>query len=206
MRDQILSEFLDRLAARGPAPGGGATAALHVAQAAALVGMVARYSDGPKYAGDREVIDAVVAESDELRQRALRLAEKDASAFTAVTAAYALPKGTDDEKKARSHAIADALLGACRPPAEVVGAAAAVVTLAERLLPVGNRNVVTDIAAAAEAARAGATTARVNIEVNLGGIRDEQARAELVATKDGVDGICERADKVTAEVRAGLTS
>ena len=36
----------------------------------------------------------------------------------------------------------------------------------------GNRNVVSDVAAAAEAARAAATTARVNIEINLGGIPD----------------------------------
>jgi len=36
--------FLDALAAKVPAPGGGATAALHLGQAAALVSMVARYT------------------------------------------------------------------------------------------------------------------------------------------------------------------
>ena len=39
MRDQILSDFLKALAARETSPGGGATAALHVAQAAALVAL-----------------------------------------------------------------------------------------------------------------------------------------------------------------------
>src|SRR5439155_1336442 len=49
MRDDTIAAFLDQLAARVPAPGGGATAALHAAQAAALLAMVARYSDGAKY-------------------------------------------------------------------------------------------------------------------------------------------------------------
>jgi formiminotetrahydrofolate cyclodeaminase len=48
VREQTIEAFLTDLAARIPAPGGGATAALHAAQAAALLGMVARYSDGPK--------------------------------------------------------------------------------------------------------------------------------------------------------------
>ncbi|WP_411142455.1 cyclodeaminase/cyclohydrolase family protein [Streptomyces sp. x-80] len=50
MRDEKISDFLARLADRLPAPGGGASAALHAAQAAALLGMVARYSTGEKYA------------------------------------------------------------------------------------------------------------------------------------------------------------
>ena len=42
MRDEKISDFLARLADRVPAPGGGTAAALHAAQAAALLGMVAR--------------------------------------------------------------------------------------------------------------------------------------------------------------------
>ena len=49
MRDETITAFLDQLAARVPAPGGGATAALHAAQSAALLAMVARYSDAAKY-------------------------------------------------------------------------------------------------------------------------------------------------------------
>ena len=55
MRDQTIEAFLGELAARVPAPGGGATAALHAAQAAALLAMVARYSDGPRYDADHTV-------------------------------------------------------------------------------------------------------------------------------------------------------
>src|SRR5574340_940967 len=44
------------------------------------------------------------------------------------------------------------------------------VRLAGSLLEGGNRNVITDVGAAAEAARAAAVTSRLNIEVNLRGI------------------------------------
>ncbi|WP_329566106.1 cyclodeaminase/cyclohydrolase family protein [Kitasatospora sp. NBC_01266] len=204
MRDDSISEFLDRLADRVPAPGGGASAALHAAQAAALLAMVARYSTGEKYAAHQSVVERIIRESDALRGRALTLAEQDAAAFTAVTDAYRLPAGDDTAKAARSAAIARALVDAARPPAEVITAALDVVELAETLLPIGNPNVITDIAAAAEAARAAATTARVNVEVNLTGIREERTREALLADTARVDEIAARAERVTAAVRVEL--
>ncbi|MFI7637213.1 cyclodeaminase/cyclohydrolase family protein [Nonomuraea sp. NPDC049400] len=196
MRDTKIVDFLAELAARVPAPGGGATAALHAAQAAALLGMVARYTTGERYADHAETVVAVIAETDTLRARALRLAEEDAAAFTAVTDAYRLPKGEE-----RSTAIARALAGAAEPPARVVEAATRVIELCEELLPICNRNVVTDVAAAAEAARAALTTARVNVEVNLAGLKDQPLREKLNHRVSGVDAAVAKADWVTAEVR-----
>jgi formiminotetrahydrofolate cyclodeaminase len=204
MRTDTIETFLEQLAARVPAPGGGATAALHAAQGAALVAMVARYSDSAKYAEHAEEIAAVTVTADRLRQDALRLAEEDAAAFTAVTEAYGLPKGTPDEAAARSAAITTALAAAAHVPAVVIAVAEQVLRLAELLLPIGNRNVITDVAAAAEAARAAATTARVNVEINLGGIKDPATWGELAAAVDTVDDLAVRAEKVTAAVRDGL--
>jgi formiminotetrahydrofolate cyclodeaminase len=200
MRDLKIVDFLDQLADRVPAPGGGATAALHAAQAAALLGMVARYTTGEKYTGHAETVVAVIAETDTLRARSLRLAEEDAAAFTAVTDAYRLPKGEE-----RSAAIARALKGAAEPPARVIETATRLVELCELLLPIGNRNVVTDVAAAAEAARAALTTARVNVEVNLRGIKDERVREELNIRVSGVEAAVAKADWVTAEVREEIS-
>ena len=97
MRDDTIAAFLDQLAARVPAPGGGATAALHAAQSAALLAMVARYSDGPRY--DADVMSRIVAEADALREDALALAEADAAAFGAVAEAYRLPRATEQETR-----------------------------------------------------------------------------------------------------------
>jgi methenyltetrahydrofolate cyclohydrolase len=204
MRTDTIENFLAQLAARVPAPGGGATAGLHAAQAAALVAMVARYSDSARFADHAEEIATVTAIADRLRENALALAEEDAAAFTAVTQAYGLPKGTPDEAAARSEAIAQALVAAAHVPAIVIAVAEQVLGLAEQLLPIGNRNVISDVAAAAEAARAAATTARVNVEINLGGIKDPATWGELAAVVDTVDDLLLRAEKVTAAVRDGL--
>jgi methenyltetrahydrofolate cyclohydrolase len=203
MRDQTITEFLDQLAARVPAPGGGATAALHAAQAAALLTMVARYSDGAKY--DADVMQHVITEAEELRGDALTLAEMDAAAFGAVTDAYALPKGTEEEKQARSAAIAAALGGAARPPADVVRLSLLLVALAEELLPTGNRNVITDVAAAAEATRAAAVTALVNIEVNLRGIADDTVRGDVASMAMVAEEVTARADRIVAAVREEIS-
>ncbi|ANY07902.1 cyclodeaminase/cyclohydrolase family protein [Pseudonocardia sp. HH130630-07] len=201
MRSDTLDRYLWDLAARVPAPGGGAVAGLHLAQAAALLGMVARYSDGERYAAHADLIGSVRNRADELRVVGMGLAEDDARAFTAVTAAYALPRDTDAAAAARSAAVGEALVEAGRIPARVVRAAGQVLDLAERLRPVGNPNVVTDVGAAADAARAAAGTARLNVEVNLAGITDPLARMELSEAVDGVDDLLVRADKITAEVR-----
>jgi formiminotetrahydrofolate cyclodeaminase len=203
MRDDTIAAFLEQLAARIPAPGGGATAALHAAQAAALLAMVARYSDGSKY--DAGLMNRVVTEADELREDALALAEADANAFGAVAEAFRLPRATEQETSARSVAISSALAGAARPPADVVRTALLLVSLAEDLLPAGNRNVITDVATAAEAARAAAVTARLIIEVNLKGITDPVLAEEFGTAAAVADAVAERADAIVAAVRAEIS-
>ncbi len=200
MRDDTIASFLDQLAARVPAPGGGATAALHAAQAAALLAMVARYSTGPRY--DAELINRIVTEADELREDALALAEADADAFSAVARAYQLPRETEAERENRSASISSALAGAARPPADVVRTALLVISLAEELLPAGNRNMITDLAASAVAARAAAVTARLFIEVNLKGVTDPMLLAEFGAAAAMADTVMARADQLVAAVRA----
>ncbi|WP_049575231.1 cyclodeaminase/cyclohydrolase family protein [Nonomuraea sp. SBT364] len=195
MRDSTINGFLSTLADRVPAPGGGATAALHTAQAAALLGMVARYTTGEKYAEHAPTVEVVIAETDALRESSLELAEADAAAFTAVTDAYRLPKGGE-----RTAAIARALAGAAEPPARVAQTAEHLLELCEVLLRIGNRNLLTDVAAAAEAARAALATSRVNVEVNLAGLADSPDRDRLRDRIAFVDEALARADAVTSAV------
>jgi methenyltetrahydrofolate cyclohydrolase len=201
VRDEKIGDFLDQVADRVPAPGGGAVAALQAALGAALLAMVGRYSVGRDFADHAETISRIVAEADELRSIALRLAEADASAFAAVAEAYRLPKATDEEKQVRTEAIAEAVINASWPPAQVIGVSSMVVDLSEALVLIGNRNVLSDLAAAAEAASAAVAAARVNVEINLAGIEDEQASLEMIAQADKADDIIKRARQITAAVR-----
>lgn len=199
MRDESIGSFLTRLAARSAAPGGGATGALHAAQAAALLAMVARFSDGPRY--DAETVGRVRAAADGLAGEGIDLAVADQAAFEKVIAAYGLPKDTPEDKAARSAAIADAMAEAARPPADLMAASVRLVGLAEELLPVANKNVISDIAAATAAISAAAVTAAVNIEANLSGIKDPALAQELTATAALADGVADRAARVIAAIR-----
>ena len=58
----------------------------------------------------------------------------------------------------------------------------------------------------AEAARAAATTARINVEINLAGVTDAEARAGLAASVVPVDDLAARAERVTAQVRSLIAS
>ncbi len=201
LSDETIGDFLSRLADRVPAPGGGASAALQAAQGAALLGMVARYTTGGRYAELEETISRIIAEADQLRQIALRLADADADAFTAVADAYGLPRDTGGEEETRAAAIQRALVNAAWPPAQVISVAEMVVNIAEALAAIGNRNAIADVAAAVEAARAAAATARVNVEINLTDIHDEQASMEIIGQAARADDIIARAERVTAAVR-----
>lgn len=203
MRDETIASFLSRLAARSAAPGGGATGALHAAQGAALLAMVARFSDGPRHNAD--VVGRVRAAADGLVDEALELGEADSAAFAKVIAAYQLPKETEQEKAARSATIAQAMAGAARPPADLMAAAVRLAGLAEDLLPAANRNVIGDIAAAATAIGAAAVTAQVNIEANLSVIKEPALVEELTRTAALADGVADRAARLVTAVREEIS-
>ncbi|WP_228001208.1 cyclodeaminase/cyclohydrolase family protein [Nocardia australiensis] len=200
-----LGQYLADLAAKVPAPGGGAVAALHAAQGAALVAMVARYTTRAKDVEHRPIIDRIIEAADAARDRAIALADADAAAFTAVGAAYKLPKTTPEELAGRTEAITAALVQAARVPAAVVDEADEILSLAAELLPIGNPNVVTDIGAAADAARAAATSSQLNIEINVASLRAEQGD-RFAAVLVRVEEIMARADGLHADVLHAVRS
>lgn len=196
-----IGDYLARLSAREPTPGGGAAAALHAAQGASLIAMVARYSTGEKYAEHADDIARITKSADELVAGSLECADADETAFGAMGDAYGLPRGTDEEKAARKEAISDAAAGAGRPPMRVIAIARQIVDLAGELIPIGNRNLITDLAAAADAARAAAGTSRVNIEINRPSVKDSDMALRLSQSADDVDAVQADADRVTERVR-----
>ncbi|WP_416430002.1 cyclodeaminase/cyclohydrolase family protein [Paenarthrobacter nicotinovorans] len=204
---ETINDYLSRLASRQPTPGGGAAAALHAAQGAALVAMVARYTTGAKFEQHAALVARITSAADHLVVEALRLADADEHAFQAVIDSYKLPSDTDELKSARSAAIQDALVQAAQTPAQLIRVAGEVVSLATDLLDAANPNVISDVAAAADAARAAATTARVNIDINVVAIKDSAARSRLAGQTDGLeDKVVLAADSLVKRVRERILS
>ncbi|MCP2049337.1 UNVERIFIED_ORG: formiminotetrahydrofolate cyclodeaminase [Paenarthrobacter nicotinovorans] len=204
---ETINDYLSRLASRQPTPGGGAAAALHAAQGAALVAMVARYTTGAKFEQHAALVARITSAADHLVVEALRLADADEHAFQSVIDAYKLPSDTDELKAAKAAAIQDALIQAAQTPAQLIGVAGEIVDLAGDLVDAANPNVISDVAAAADAARAAATTARVNIDINVVAIKDSAARTRLAGQTDGIeDKVVLAADSLVKRVRERILS
>jgi methenyltetrahydrofolate cyclohydrolase len=195
---QSLGDFLGQLAARMAAPGAGATAAIEAALSASLVAMVGRFTTGEEHA---DAIGEIVTAADAQRDACLEAAADDEAAFSAVAEAMKLPRDTEEEKAERRRRLSEVSLDATRPPLAVLASAAELVVLARRVLPIANRNLISDVAAATAAARAAATTARLAVEANLPTIDDDAARAGLVAAVGAVEDLVRRADGIEHEVR-----
>ena len=139
-----LSGFLDQLAARTPAPGGGSVASIACAMAAGLVEMASAFDASG-------TLDQVGARAHELRGRAAALAEADGRAYAGVLAALRMPAGPE-----RTRSLDAAVAGAIECPMKLLEIAAEVATLAADVAARGNRNLEGDAITGALLAEAAA--------------------------------------------------
>ncbi len=168
-----VQAFLDELASESPAPGGGSVAALAGALGAALSSMVCNLTIGKEaYQGVQEDIKVALKESELLRRQLTELIDKDTEAFNTVMAAVKLQKETDEQKQHRRQALQAAYKDASCVPLRTARLCNLVLSVAQIVAQKGNKNSITDAAAAALLARAGAETALLNVRINLGSIKD----------------------------------
>ncbi len=84
-------------------------------------------------------MEAISAKAAEGRDAFLQLAVDDAAAYDAVSAAFKLPRESDDEKTARTAAIQDALKGACEVPLKVMEQCLEIIGLAKNAVLSGQQ-------------------------------------------------------------------
>jgi len=172
--DEPLKDVLAAFASPDPTPGGGSASALASATAVSLLAMVAGL---PKTRSnseeDRAALARVLASVDRTRGRLAEAIDADTAAYDAVVAAYKLPKGTDEEKAARTAAIQRALRGATEVPLGVMRLSAEALAAAGVVAAHGNPSASSDVGVAIALLRAGLEGARLNVEVNLGSIKDD---------------------------------
>ena len=203
LTDLPVEDFLARLATDDPVPGGGSASALAGAMAAALVHMVVELTAGrPAAAGHEERLAEIRLAAAALQSELVSLAHADAVAYASVVAARRLPKETDRDREARRVQIDAGVREATRTPLSIARRAEGVLTLAEELASIGNRNAVSDVGVAGLLAGAAIRGAAMNVEINLPSLpadeplRDE-ARGELDAL---VAGLAERERGLAAAV------
>jgi glutamate formiminotransferase/formiminotetrahydrofolate cyclodeaminase len=213
MADELADEttlpgYLESLGSSAPTPGGGAASALAAALAAALAEMVAQLTvSRPKYAAVEERVREIIEQLRATRARLLRLMADDERAFAGVSAAYKLPKTSDDERAAREHAIQTALLEAMRPPLAVMASACDALALAEEIARIGNGTVASDAGCAAILGESAVRSAGLNVLANVVLLRDEQAAndgRQQVAYFEARAADLQRRTLATVRARMGL--
>ena len=98
--------------------------------------------------------------------------EADEEAYNVLSAAYRLPKETDEQKKARTAAIQKALINATATPMEIAEACVGVLALCGPIAEKGNVSAVSDAGVGALLAEAGLRSAALNVQINLAAIKD----------------------------------
>lgn len=169
------AEFVDLLASDAPAPGGGSAAALEGALGAALTAMVCSLTIGKKkYAEFEELAAEAQKKAAGLKARFVDVMDRDTDAFNVVSAAFGMPKATDEEKAARSAAIQKGLEGCTKTPFEMMELAAETLELTASILGKSNDSAASDLGVSALSLRAAIQGAWLNVLINIGSLKNKE--------------------------------
>lgn len=161
-----LDTYLDRLAAKNPVPGGGSAAALIGAVAMSLLSMAARYTRRSPSVN----VAGIIKFSDRARRRLRRLMSKDEAAYLRLS------------KAMRGGAAKDitSLYKACaRVPLEICAILEEGLKKCEEFCPYCKPSLASDLLEAAVLSEAGFLSAKLNVEVNLRGIKDAAFKKKI---------------------------
>lgn len=202
--EKSVDQFLDALASKEPAPGGGSGAALGGALAAALVSMVCNLTIGKKgYEDVQEPMADLLRKSEAIRNELPQLLEADTQVYGKVMAAYRQPRKTPEQKRARNIAMQGALKEATEVPLSIAQRCAQVVELSLPAAEMGNQWAVSDAGVGVLLADASMRAALLNVYINLSSIKDkdyvQQTLAHVETITGGKDEFRERVLKIVRE-------
>lgn len=179
--DMTCKGFAEETASESPAPGGGSISAYMGALGAALGTMVANLSSHKAGWDERwEYFSDWAEQGQQIMNELLHLVDEDTAAFNKIMDVFAMPKGTDEEKAARSAALQEATLYATQVPLQTVKTVARVFPLVKAMAEEGNPNSVSDAGVGALAARSAVMGALLNVKINAGGLKDRTVAEKLV--------------------------
>src|SRR5213595_992515 len=176
-----LRQFCNETLRDSPAPGGGSVAALMGALGVSLGGMVANLSAGKRGWDDKlHYFSNWAVKAQQLKDELLLLVDEDTAAFNKVMDAFALPKESAEEKNARSTAIQLANKHAAEIPLKVMEAASKSYQLLFEMAEKGNPASISDVGVGTLATRACIKGAALNVKINLGQLKDEKFKSDLL--------------------------
>jgi formiminotetrahydrofolate cyclodeaminase len=175
---QPVMGFVEQVASKSPAPGGGSVAALAGSLGTALLVMDINLTVGKKnYAEVSAHFTDLRGKLEALRAQLTDRVDDDTAAFNRYRAANKLPERDDVEKAAKAKELAAATLEAVQVPESTMTLCLAALEFAPEIAEKGNVNTVSDAGTGAEMLLAGLEGASANVLINLPGLTAEQAPA-----------------------------
>ena len=188
-----LRTFANETASESVAPGGGSISAYAGALGISLATMVANLSSHKRGWDERWKEFSDWAEKGQrLKDELLHLVDEDTEAFNRIMQAFGMPKGSPEEKAARSAAIQEATKYAIEIPFRVMQLSLESMHVAKAMAETGNPNSVTDAGVGGLCARTAVIGAHMNVLTNAAGLKD----------KDFLDRILPEAQRMTNEAEA----
>jgi len=181
-----IEPFIEQLAAATATPGGGSAAAASAAMAAGLTTMVASMSRGKKaYQQYESELTEVIARLSVLREELKSAIDADAESYAAVMKAYKQNKelqgkeSRGKESRGEDSLIDTALKNATLVPLGVAERAREIISIADKLRPITNPHMKSDLTTAIALARAGMEGGLANVEINLESLKNQAFVAEV---------------------------
>ena len=179
--DLTARGFAEETASESMAPGGGSVSAYVGALGASLATMVANLSAHKRGWDERwEEFSDWAEKGMAIQEKLLKLVDEDTLAFNDIMAAFAMPKGSDEEKTTRKEAIQTATLNAMEVPLTVMETSLASFEVIRAMVEKGNPNSITDAGVGALCARSAVLGAWMNVRINASGLTDENKKKELL--------------------------
>ena len=133
----------------------------------------------------------------------LFLVDEDTRSFNQIMEAFGLPKGTPEEKTARTDAIQIATRYAIEVPFKTMQKSFEAMEIIKAMVETGNPNSVTDAGVGALCARSAVMGAFLNVKVNAAGLKDKMFVKDILKKGTGIE---EGAKKLETELLALVNS
>jgi len=180
--DLTLTDFADETAGESMAPGGGSISAYVGTLGVSLGTMVANLSaHKPGWDSRWEEFSIWAEKGQAYKNKLLALVDEDTNAFNKIIEGFRLPKGSDEEKKARAEAIESATIYATEVPLLVMETACDSMEVMMAMAKDGLQNSLSDAGVGALCARTAVYGAYFNVRINAKDIKNRDTAEKLLA-------------------------
>ncbi len=180
--DLTLTDFADETAGESMAPGGGSISAYVGTLGVSLGTMVANLSaHKPGWDSRWEEFSIWAEKGQAYKNKLLALVDEDTNAFNKIIEGFRMPKGSDEEKKARAEAIESATIYATEVPLLVMETACDSMEVMMAMAKDGLQNSLSDAGVGALCARTAVYGAYFNVRINAKDIKNRDTAEKLLA-------------------------